>query len=683
MLPFDTPASRYYSHLGVAERKAGTPLEPLQGDEIVGAISKQWREWKRVGAPRRVVDWLKYGVPLKWRGTPPKQKVSLENNQPEVVREELDKLVEAGAFVEQECKVISPTFVLPKKDGSYRLIHDLRQINVAMDAPRFKMRGAKEAADVVRASGALVTLDLARGYQQVAVAKEARSFLGAAWRNTTVASTVLPFGLSLSAYVFTRLTAFLARLIRQKCGLNVAIFVDDFLLGSIDKETLEIGLIKVRELFKQLGVRLSPKTSQIPREEVSYLGCIWNAREKTVSIDTDRRKEYLRRVKNLLRTAQTRKTWQQVIGKLLFLRQVIGPTLRHTRSLMHAMRKRNGDRLIVATEEARQDLLWWREQLSHPITFSLIKKPVSVVISTDASNSWLGGVVEFWGEDGKKVSERRIDRVDQKDGRGVKGSKENQLEATTGRSIIQERKILQREAKDPGKHINLKEIEALYRALKENRESITGKSVLWFTDSTVGRAAIARQGTQGLGQDAWCMTKKVLDLIQELRVRIIPRCVIGKLNCQADSLSRPGENRDVWEEAIAKATNAWGPLQMDPWGSVKESRLEVETLAWRNYRTLMFPPIDRIAETVELIHKVSGIAPNEPPTGWKRMVVLITPLWRGAVWWPQLSEMRHQWLHLGRLPHKELKEWERRNGHPSSWTASLIPVAKGYGHPEQ
>ena len=128
----------------------------------------------------------------------------------------------------------SPVFVIPKRTEVP--LHDLRQVNACLRPPTFTLRGAAEAAEVVRRSSWLVALDLRHGYQQVAMAPEARPFLGAEMGDgRTVAATVLPFGLSLSPYVFTRLTGFLARLVRRRVGLEVAVYVDDFLLGGASK----------------------------------------------------------------------------------------------------------------------------------------------------------------------------------------------------------------------------------------------------------------------------------------------------------------------------------------------------------------------------------------------------------------------------------------------------------------
>ena len=171
---------------------------------MVGSISARWREWRKAGAPRMMVQWLKSGVPLEWIRPPqPTQSTMKTPGQSSELQQELTELVKSGAFVPMETKFIALTFIIPKKGGGTRLIHDLRSINRCLAPPKFTLKGAKEAAAVVRESEWLVSLDMKHGYQQVAVSKKARKYLGAQCGDKTVASTVLPFGLNLSPYVFT------------------------------------------------------------------------------------------------------------------------------------------------------------------------------------------------------------------------------------------------------------------------------------------------------------------------------------------------------------------------------------------------------------------------------------------------------------------------------------------------
>ena len=416
----------------------------------------------------------------------------------------MEKLLETGAFIPQGCRIVSPTFVIPKKDGSMRLIHDLRQVNARLAAPKFTLHGVREVAEVVRQSNFLVSLDLKKGYQQVAVAKEARPYLGAMHGGKTVAATVLPFGLSISPYIFTRLTNWLARKIRDKFKLNTAVYIDDLLLGAKDRESLEEGLQGVREMFGRLGVIISDKTSQVPDHKVECLGFVWDSEEKTISITDKRRKEYRRKMRNLLRCPQTRTTWKQVIGRLLFLREVIGPTLRRTRSLMHCVRRRTADGLVRAEGEARQDLLWWVNTLSKPFSLSLRQDPVTATLATDASDWAMGGVVETWNPRQQGGMGERHISFHAADGGGKKEVEQAKVEGFR-------RHLFQKSIEDTSKHINIKELQALLEPLKTHREDLKGRRAIWFSDSVTARAAVTRQGTQALSKEAWEVTNQIVD----------------------------------------------------------------------------------------------------------------------------------------------------------------------------
>ena len=646
-------APNQYALLGARDPRASLPLPPLQGDGVVGSISARWQEWRNAGAPRMVVQWLRSGIPLVW-ARPPKAtpEVKRTHQSQEVIKEVTD-LVKSGAFVPMETPFISPTFLIPKRDGGKRLIHDLRSINTALIPPKFTLHGAQDAASVVRDSKWLVALDMRRGYQQVAMNINAGKYLGAQWGNKTVVSTVLPFGLSLSPYAFTRLTSWLARQLRKRFNINVAVYVDDFLLGGNTKEELQIGLEKTKEFFNRLGVQLSDKTSQEPTQQVDYLGFSWDAVKKTISVTKERCREYRRGVKNILRHPQSLQVWRKVIGKLLFLKEAVGETMRHTRSLLWCMRKSKKEKLITADGEAREDLLWWESLLRTPPKLSLVQSPVSAIITTDASDNGLGAVVEIF--------------------KNQSSSQEASIKSTMTTTT-----------KNPALHINTKEMEALLEVLKLHKQDLKNKRVVWFSDNQTAKAAIARQGTQGLSAAAWEMAKEVTDLATQNKIQIVPRLVPGRLNGGADSLSRPDEERSEWQEALAKITLAWGPLTEDPFGMTGDSTSVFETLQWVNKRALIAPPIRNIGHVVSLIKLVTNNQTQEgPPSSWESLAVVLTPNWKGALWWPLLKGLSRDSLQLGRLRHPSLLRWEERNGHPSEWIAFLISTRMPYGPLEQ
>lgn len=152
---------------------------------------------------------------------------------------------------------------------------------------------------------------------------------------------------------------------------------------------------------------------------------------------------------------------------------------------------------------------------------SLDVKPITASVTTDASDNGLGFVIHFG-------TAKREDR-----------GKEEQVE----RSLVTE---------DPSAHINKKELEAILRAMQENREKLRGRHVVWYSDSMTALAAVKK-------------------------------------------------------------------------------------------------------------------------------AVVITPLWKGATWWPELERMRVEYLPLGRLGREDLEGWQARNMHKSEWIASSVPLVTHCG----
>lgn len=544
-------------------------------------------------------------------------------------------MVDDGAFMEatEGPVVVSPVFVIPKKDGGRRLIHDLRFVNRFLEAPHFTLHGVRDTASVVRQSAWLCSLDLKRGYQQLLMDERARQYLGANVGGKTFVSTVLPFGLSISPYIFTRYTNWVAGLIRKKTHLKVACYIDDFILGGQSKDEVEQGLKIVRDLFNQLGLILSDKKEVVVAMEVEFLGFRWSAERKTIGVTESRRYEYTRAIKNLLRTPQPVKRWKTLIGKLVFLRDAVGPALRHVRSLLKATKGKGPSTKIAPQGEVEEDLRWWLERLSEGKELSLSYQSATASISTDASDVGLGYVLE--------IGQVRLER------------------ALT--------------ADNTAWHINVKELQALLACLREHGHKLTGRKVSWWGDNITALAAVRRQGTQHIGETAWATTKQILDLAERWNIQLVPRYVPSSLNKTADSLSRGDCLQQGWDGALKRISDVWGPCTADPFGFTKDTTKAWEDLDWLSKRALVKPPTSQIPEILNILEeaRTDGVTFSRPST-WETFVVLITPTWQRALWWSQLESLRTQWLDLGRHSDKNLKDWESRNGRKPSWTASLV-----------
>ncbi|XP_058621250.1 uncharacterized protein LOC131533149 [Onychostoma macrolepis] len=98
----------------------------------------------------------------------------------------------------------SPYFIVPKKSGGLRPILDLRVLNRALHKMLFKMLMQKRIFGCVRPLDWFAVIDLKDAFFHVLILPRHRPFLRFAFKGRAYRYKVLPFGLSLSPRVFTK-----------------------------------------------------------------------------------------------------------------------------------------------------------------------------------------------------------------------------------------------------------------------------------------------------------------------------------------------------------------------------------------------------------------------------------------------------------------------------------------------
>ncbi|KAI2657489.1 Transposon Ty3-G Gag-Pol polyprotein [Labeo rohita] len=160
----------------------------------------------------------------------------------------------------------SPYFTVPKKGGGLRPILDLRVLNRALFKLPFKMLTLKHILTFVRAQDWFVAIDLKVFH--VSILPRHRPFLRFAFEGPAYQYKVLPFGLSLSPRVFTKVAeAALAPL--REMGIRILNYLDDWLIlahsggsqppgsvGTSDQLGKEQTLPGAEDLFSRCGTGL-------------------------------------------------------------------------------------------------------------------------------------------------------------------------------------------------------------------------------------------------------------------------------------------------------------------------------------------------------------------------------------------------------------------------------------------
>lgn len=110
---------------------------------IPGSLIRNWRQWKKMGtASNMILRWLKERAPIPFKTLPfpmifNNKEMSLQHQQ--YVDQEIKKLLQSQAIlaVNHIPTVVSPIGVVPKKNNKFRMIINLRYINIFMEILKF------------------------------------------------------------------------------------------------------------------------------------------------------------------------------------------------------------------------------------------------------------------------------------------------------------------------------------------------------------------------------------------------------------------------------------------------------------------------------------------------------------------------------------------------------------------
>ena len=79
--------------------------------------------------------------------------------------------------------MISPIFIRPKKDGSHRVIFNLKRLNEAVSYHHFKIDTLEMAIKLMRPGCCMTSIDLKDAYYSINVAPEHQKYLKFIWRS--------------------------------------------------------------------------------------------------------------------------------------------------------------------------------------------------------------------------------------------------------------------------------------------------------------------------------------------------------------------------------------------------------------------------------------------------------------------------------------------------------------------
>ncbi|XP_050512905.1 uncharacterized protein LOC126888594 [Diabrotica virgifera virgifera] len=591
----------------VADEKGQASLE---ASKYAGRLKFFINRWKDITKDNVVLSWLEgYSIPLI--SMPNQTYVCAEHKwsplERLVIKHSVNDLLLSGAISSAspcENQFVSNIFLVPKTDGSYRLVLNLKNFNRFVKTKHFKIEDRKTVSSLIIPNCYMATVDLKDAYLLVPIREGHRKYLRFFFEGSLYQYNSLPFGLSSAPFVFTKIMRPVVSFLRER-GYTSVIYLDDiWLLGNSFDECLENVQTTVG-LLEFLGFVINyKKCCLIPSQRCTYLGFTYNSLSMLLG-PTDRKRKYL--MDCVLKITKKKsckiRELSQLIGKLVAVCPGIKYGFLYTKILERAkflaLRKSGGNYNAIMTlpESIFIDLRWWTDHL--PLATNSIRvDSFCLEIFSDAS-------LTGWG-------------IYQKDSRCSYGFW-SEAEAHF--------------------HINYLELLALFFGLKCYAGHLKDCHILCRVDNTTAMAYVNRMGSiqhpnlNALAREIWqwCEQKNIY-----IRAAYIPSVD----NVEADIASRQLKIETEWSlsnYAFHKIVETFGVPTIDLFASRLNKKckrfvswlrdpeacsVDAFTICSQGLEFYAFPPFSLVLKVLQKIvcDQAEGI--------------VVAPFWPSQPWYP-------------------------------------------------
>lgn len=590
-------------------------IDPKNVIPVGGRIKYFIKNWQRITKDAIILSTVQ-GVSLDWTSYPVQEKIphppKLNSEQEKILQEEITSLVQKEAVVRvapNQNQFISNMFTVPKKDGGYRPIINLKPLNRFLLYQHFKMEGLFMVQDLIERNCYMCKIDLKDAYLTVPIIIKDQKFLRFLWRQELYQFQTLPFGLASAPRIFTKLMKPVVGLLRR-LGVKLIIYLDDILILSRSKEKLVQSRNTTLFLLQMLGFMINWKKSMLDAVQViSFLGFEIDSVNMLFKLPEGKVQKIKDECKRILKEESLSvREMSQLIGKLISTMQAVIPAKLQCRFMQMTQIKgllenKHYEAMIPISVEVKTELRWWINQLEVSNGKSIIGSNPSMILTSDASDVAWGAT---WD-----------------------------TQSTGGCWSPVEQSY----------HINAKELLAAFLALQSFAKSKRNIQILIKLDNVTAVAHINRMGgtkSKLLNH----LVKQIWDWCQIHQISLVAEFIPGALNIRADWESRNQQDSGDWmldKSVFSQIMNLLGGCKVDLFASRLNHQLpqyfswradpgamgiNAFHHSWKGMKAYMFPPFTQIGKCLSKIREEQI-----------ECVVLITPVWQAQTWYPLLLEM--------------------------------------------
>ena len=483
----------------------------------------------------------------------------------------------------------SRLFLVPKPDGSFRPIIDLKKLNQFIIVPSFKMETLFSIIAALQPQEWITKIDLKDAYHHILVHVNIRKYFRFIVAGIVYQFRVLPFRLSTAPREFTKTLAPVVQLLRSQ-GIQVHAYLDDWIIRASSREQSLEHTQHIIQILQSLGWTINWDKSMLqPSRILDFLGLHFNLERALIS-PPDSFLPTLTNVLSRLSPSTVMTAWKvsSIISRMSHFAPFISSGRLHLRFLQFwfkaqwSQHQQSWDTPIQLDTDFLTYLRWFQRPTVMTGVPLHLPEP-SLFFFTDAS-------LKGWGASWK----------------------DNQIFRLWS-------------APESLRHINWLELEAIRLALLQWGHQWRHQSVRVYWDNSTAVAYIRKQGGTH-SQSLFHKTLELFDLLDQFVITLVPTHLPGARNVTADALSRisqpsPTEWRLPTEtlnnlfcafgtpliDMYATAENRVTPVFVSPYPDDRAWAVDALSLSWDDLGLVYaFPPAPIVPKTLQRIQKSRG-----------------------------------------------------------------------------
>lgn len=386
---------------GFSARPKQSQRETAQlSDPVGGRLQSFHKPWNRLSDESWVKSVIHDGFKIPFTSTPllalgpPSRPLCQSDRDKGIIEDEIIQLLTKRAIESvspSTARFRSQLFTIPKKTGDRRPVLNLRPLNRFVQPRHFTMETLKTTCQIINQGDYLTSIDLCDAFLHVLVHKTSRKYLQFQWEGELFQFKVLPFGLSLSPLVFTKILRPVLKRARRK-GISLAAYLDDMLVVAKDVQTSQYHTQLLINKLKEVGFLIKEsKSSLIQQQRLQHLGFLIDTTSMSLNVPKDKVRDLRREATRLInKTTTSIRHLASFIGKAQAMTAAVFPARLRTRALLQvknqALRQhQKWSSTINLTASAILELHWWRDQLSQWNGHGFLPTTPQQELYTDAS----------------------------------------------------------------------------------------------------------------------------------------------------------------------------------------------------------------------------------------------------------------------------------------------------------